>query len=202
MFFRLVFTGFGLNSRSRFFIMKILFLGYSDCDILKFLENNEEIVTVWQEPISKELLKYYDFAISYGYRHIIKEDCLGIIPIINLHIAYLPYNRGADPNYWSFVDNTPSGVTIHNIDKGIDTGDILVQKKVKLSRRETLRSSYAKLQAEIQSLFIMNWDDIKSGRIKPKKQKDKGTYHKMSDNKYKVSGWLDIPIYKLLCGTQ
>ena len=55
-----------------------------------------------------------------------------IIPIVNLHISYLPWNRGAHPNFWSFFDATPTGVSIHLIDKGIDTGPIIVQKKVKL----------------------------------------------------------------------
>ena len=38
--------------------------------------------------------------------------------------------QGAHPNFWSFYDNTPSGVTIHLIDAGIDTGDVLYQKKL------------------------------------------------------------------------
>ena len=38
-----------------------------------------------------------------------------------MHISYLPFNRGAHPNYWSFKDNSPKGVTIHFIDNGIDT---------------------------------------------------------------------------------
>ena len=48
--------------------------------------------------------------------------------LINLHISYLPYNRGSYPNYWSFKENTPNGVSIHHIDDGIDTGPVLVQK--------------------------------------------------------------------------
>ena len=50
--------------------------------------------------------------------------------IINLHISYLPYNRGAHPNFWSFVENTPSGVSIHQVDSGIDTGKIVIQKQI------------------------------------------------------------------------
>ena len=50
------------------------------------------------------------------------------IPIVNLHKAYLPYNKGAHPNFWSFAENTPSGITIHVIDSGIDTGNIIYRK--------------------------------------------------------------------------
>ena len=48
---------------------------------------------------------------------------------INLHISYLPWNRGADPNLWSAV-GMPKGVTIHYINDGFDTGDILFQKAI------------------------------------------------------------------------
>ena len=41
-------------------------------------------------------------------------------PIVNLHISYLPFNRGSHPNYWSFVENTPKGVSIHEIDEQIE----------------------------------------------------------------------------------
>ena len=46
----------------------------------------------------------------------------------NLHIGYLPYNRESIQTLGN-IENTPSGVTIHEIDKGIDTGKILFQKR-------------------------------------------------------------------------
>jgi methionyl-tRNA formyltransferase len=73
----------------------------------------------------------------------------------------LPYNRGISPNLWSFVDNTPKGVTIHYVDETIDTGGIIAQREVFFDDSETLVSSYAKLHAEIQQLFIENWEHIK-----------------------------------------
>jgi len=54
-----------------------------------------------------------DFIISYGYRHIITPDIIDAMSdkvrgdrIINLHISYLPYNRGSDPNLWSWLNDT------------------------------------------------------------------------------------------------
>ncbi len=44
-------------------------------------------------------------------------------------MGYLPFNRGAHPNFWSFMEKTPSGVTMHEINSGIDKGKIIVQKK-------------------------------------------------------------------------
>ena len=77
---------------------------------------------------------------------------------INLHISYLPFNRGAHPNFWSFVDNSPKGVTIHEIDEGLDTGPIIHQKKlsfnIKKKESDTFFKTYKILNNEIQKLFF------------------------------------------------
>tara|TARA_B100000795_G_scaffold244240_1_gene208662 strand:+ start:49 stop:903 length:855 start_codon:yes stop_codon:yes gene_type:complete len=113
-------------------------------------------------------------------------DILDLLPFraINLHISYLPYNRGTDPNFWSFVDNTPCGVSIHYIDEGVDTGDIIVQEKVSFnSEKDTLKDSYSKLQLTIQELFKQNWHDIQALRCSRQKQVGIGTFHKKSERK-------------------
>ena len=96
-----------------------------------------------------EYLNYqkFDWIVSYGYRHIISKNHIDNLknPIINLHISYLPFNRGAHPNYWSFKEKTPKGVTIHFMDEGIDTGPILVQKN-KYLRKQILYYRYMKLK--------------------------------------------------------
>ena len=108
--------------------MKILYLGYKDCKLYEFLKKNS-FLTQTENKITVNDVKDVDHVISFGYKHIIKENIINACKnkIINLHISYLPYNKGANPNFWSFLDNTPKGVTIHYIDKGIDTGDILLQ---------------------------------------------------------------------------
>lgn len=185
--------------------MKILLLGTKSTKINTFLISRGEEVIINSEKITIEYIKEndVDFIISYGYRHIIKSDVINYFEgkIINLHISYLPFNRGADPNLWSIIDETPSGVTIHNIDCGLDTGDILVQKKVQISDSETLESSYELLQNEIQNLFISNWENIKFLKIKPFKQFGPGTYHKSSDKNIVLRGienkWIKMTIKEL-----
>lgn len=85
-----------------------------------------------QRHISISDAKKYDLIISFGYKKIINKKILQKLrrPPINLHFSYLPYNRGTHPNFWSFVENTPKGVSIHEIDAGIDAGGIIVRKKV------------------------------------------------------------------------
>lgn len=125
-----------------------------------------------------------DMIISYNYKYLIREDAISFMQgqIINLHTSYLPWNRGCQPNFWSFVEGTPKGVTIHWVDKGFDTGDILCQRLIKLDEKhETFNTSYNKLNREITSLFAENWDAIKNNKIKAYKQDDSGTYHSMLD---------------------
>ena len=125
----------------------------------------------------------YDWIVSYGYRHIINQQIIDASknPIINLHISYLPFNRGAHPNYWSFKDNTLKGVTIHFIDKGVDTGPILLQKKCTFTKKDTLATSYLKLKSEVEGLFYASFDKIISNKIIAIQQKSQGTFHKKSD---------------------
>jgi len=174
--------------------MKILFLGYPKCKLLSSLRLHYD-VTQTMDKIDLELAQQFDRIISFGYSHIIKSDIIDNIklPIINLHISYLPYNRGYHPNFWSFLENTPKGITIHNIDKGIDTGDILLQKEVKFTTQTTLKETYDYLLDEIQNMFIENLFLLINNNITPRKQPNKGTIHYKKDlNTYKyllTDGW-------------
>ena len=87
----------------------------------------------------------FDALVSYRYRHILKGDVLGAFPdrAWNLHISLLPWNRGADPNLWSFLERTPKGVTIHHMDEGLDTGDLVAQRELHFDLdAHTLDSAY------------------------------------------------------------
>ena len=73
-------------------------------------------------------------------------------------------------------------MTIHEIDKGVDTGDIIIQEKVKFNtKKETLATSYEKLQLSIQKLFKHSWQDIKNEKCKREKQVGVGSFHKVKD---------------------
>ena len=116
---------------------KIFFLGYDQnkTKIIKFLKyKNLSVTQLRQKRIEKINISPNDLIISFGYRRIIPKKILSKrrTPIVNLHLSYLPFNRGAHPIYWSFREKTPLGVTIHEVDQGIDTGKIIYQKKNKI----------------------------------------------------------------------
>lgn len=181
--------------------MRVMFLGPADSLILGHLKAVEKDLVATAEPVRLSSLKKQDicFLVSHGYRHIITADIIQAFAgrIINLHIAYLPWNRGADPNFWSFIDDTPKGVTIHFMDKGIDTGDIIAQKEVSFPDTVTLRESYDILQKEILALFKEYWPRIRAGVYQGKKQNGEGTFHLSKDRaKFEhllTKGW-DTPV--------
>lgn len=184
---------------------RILFLGPEDSPLKAWLEQCGEDVIQTSDKIDAEFVGKYKirFLISYGYRHILKKDVLDQLQdrAINLHISFLPWNRGADPNLWSILEDTPRGVTIHYLDEGVDTGDIIAQKNVALNfTNDTLSTSYKKLQTEIQQLFKENWLQIKSGKCHRSKQVVPGSCHRAKDRQavehLLKNGW-DTPISSL-----
>ena len=176
----------------------ILFLGY-DCKetiLLEKLRNCNCDV----EHSKKKIKNFsgYDLVISFGYKHILSKEAIATsdCEIINLHISYLPWNRGAHPNFWSFYEDTVKGVTIHLINEGIDKGDILYQKKMIFnSKNYTFSETYEILKKKIELLFIDNMKDILNKTYSTYPQIGKGSFHRKKDLPRSFSGW-ESNIYK------
>lgn len=168
--------------------MKILFLGYKENPVINFLKTKGEVTCVLaQEPIPSG---DYDFLVAYGYERLLSPEVIKKYKgrSVNLHIAYLPFNRGRNPNYWAWKEDTPNGVTIHEIANKLDGGDIYFQERVLLTDEETLRTSHTKLKQSIEKLFMDNWEKILT--MKPTPQIGKGTYHSEADfKKENFKGW-------------
>ncbi len=124
-----------------------------------------------------------DIALSLFWSKILKPEFLEIPRrTYNLHLSFLPYNRGANPNAWAIVDGTPAGVTIHAVDPGADTGAILAQREVPVTSIDTGETLYKKLVAEAVSLFTESWSSIRDGNVAEIPQKrEAGTSHRRSD---------------------
>ena len=177
---------------------KILFLGYNNkqTKLIKFLKSKKIIVKAFgQKKITKkDLTKNIILVVSFGYKHIIKKDILKFskkLDFINLHMSYLPYNRGAHPNFWSFYENSPKGVSIHLINKKIDKGNLILRKKVSFKNleKQTFKSTYNILFKKLESLFIKNFSKIISKRYKEIKIFSKGSFHKKKDLPITIVNW-------------
>jgi methionyl-tRNA formyltransferase len=185
--------------------MKVLFLTNNAVSepLITWLRERETVRVCEVQLSTGELEAFMpELIVSYSYRHIVRQDVLQMLPggFINLHISLLPFNRGADPNAWSCLDGTPAGVTIHQMDEGIDTGAILLQQEVAIDHDvETLASSYRILHNAMQTLFMSHWDDLRASKISPREQQGEGTLHRASEfacireSLLGTQGW-DIPI--------
>jgi methionyl-tRNA formyltransferase len=124
-----------------------------------------------------------DIALSLLFGYILKQPFIELFPagVVNLHPALLPYNRGQYPNVWSIVEGTPSGVTIHYINEGIDTGDVVAQREVEVSPLDTGESLYRKLEAASVTLFQETWPAIRAGSAPRRPQPGGGTSHRTAD---------------------
>jgi methionyl-tRNA formyltransferase len=171
---------------------RVLFLGFARERTTLLDELVNANCEVWHTEEKIESTEDFDLVISYGYRHIISKSIIdrSKVPIINLHISYLPWNRGAHPNFWSFYTSTPSGVSIHLIDEGVDTGPILYQRYVEFNKEQsTFLQTYKKLIFEIELLFKENLNQIINGTYEAKPQLIKGSHHRVNDLPLEFAGW-------------
>ena len=99
------------------------------------IETGDNVLIFENKVIFSELISCeIDLILIYGYRHLLNKQFRDKFKnkIINLHPSYLPFGRGCYPNFWSCVDDTPKGVSLHFINEGLDTGDILFRENIHL----------------------------------------------------------------------
>lgn len=146
--------------------------------------SNDNII--WhEEALDIALMKQYqvDLLLSFGYRHLLTADVLGAVNgnAFNLHISYLPWNRGADPNLWSWLEDTPKGVSLHWMTESLDKGPIVDQTLLSLEPDMTLRESHQFLISEGLLMIAHNTSILRSGNAPRLPQAKGGTYHRLAD---------------------
>jgi len=92
-----------------------------------------------------------DFLLCAHFNQLIKEPIFAIkeMQCINIHPSLLPNYKGVDPVFYAMNDNTDEiGVTLHRMDENFDSGDILLQNKMKLDKSKSLLFNNCELFAE------------------------------------------------------
>ncbi|WP_027186544.1 GNAT family N-acetyltransferase [Desulfovibrio inopinatus] len=152
----------------------------SQCDSLDVSSD----VLVLDDLIKKNI----DYMVCHGYPHILRPEVTQAFHrrIINLHNTYLPWGRGMMGNVWSYFEDAPKGVSLHFIDAGVDSGEIIHRRSIPLGLDETLQSSWNILMDALEELFIAQWPTIVSGQFLPVSQsslRELGSYHDRSMSK-------------------
>ena len=124
-----------------------------------------------------------DVIVVVAFGQILPESILNIpkYGCINVHASLLPAYRGAAPIQWAVIDGlTESGVTTMYMEKGLDTGDIILQSKLSLAPDETGGSLFDKLAKEGAILLVKTLTMLGDGTATRTKQDDsKSSYAKM-----------------------
>src|SRR3989344_3119510 len=121
-----------------------------------------------------------DLIVVYQWRSLIPNSILNVpkFGCICVHEALLPKYRGFAPVNWVVINGEPTtGVTLFYLNEGIDSGDIIAQRKIKIGKDETAYEVYQKAVDISISLLKEYHDDILQGKAPRVKQHEtRATY--------------------------
>ena len=124
----------------------------------------------------EELRKYEaDIFIVAAFGQILSEEILTMprFGCVNIHASLLPKYRGAAPIQWVILNGEKeTGITIMQMDKGLDTGDMLLKCVVPIDEKETGETLHDKLCEAGAKLIVEALTKIEKGEIEPEKQKE------------------------------
>ena len=128
----------------------------------------------FRQPDSLEMLRALDldYIIGIHFPYLIPAQVLSIprVGVLNLHPAYLPYNRGWHTPSWAILDGTPYGATLHFMDAHVDTGDIVCRDRLDVMPGDTANMLYQRVkQLELQ-VFQTAWPQIVAGSYQRQQQ--------------------------------
>lgn len=128
----------------------------------------EEGIPCLSDKINANIIKKInpDIIFSIYYRKMISKDIINIprMGCVNLHPSFLPFDRGPAPVYWAVRNgNSITGTTLHYVDEGMDTGDIIDRVKIKVGNMTGFELN-KELMREGLLLFKKNYCDIMCGR--------------------------------------
>ena len=125
-----------------------------------------------------------DIGISASFAYLLKPEMIQIFPhgCINLHAALLPYNGGWHTNVWPIIEGTPAGATVHYIDAGVDSGDIIAQRQIPVEPTDTGGTVHEKITRDLIELFKETWPSIREGKnSRTPQDRSKATSHRKAE---------------------
>lgn len=133
--------------------------------------------------IADLMLENLLLALSVNFSTILKPKFLSVFQngVVNLHPSFLPFNRGHWPEVWAIINNTQAGVSLHYVDKGIDTGAIIKQIAIEVLPEDNGQTICKKTEDAGIKLIKSVWPKILYKKISATSQKIKYYLNKSSD---------------------
>jgi len=127
---------------------------------------------------SKEFISYVekfscDLFVSMSFEQIFKKEIIELprLTTINCHAGKLPFYRGRNILNWALInDEKEFGITVHYVDEGIDTGDIILQKTYLITDEDTYESLLHIAYTECAGLLYQSVRNLIDGTALRKKQ--------------------------------
>lgn len=145
------------------------------------------------EAVERLRLEAPDLIVVAAFGQILPPSVLEIprLGCINIHTSLLPRYRGAAPIQWAVINGEKkSGVTVMQMDEGLDTGDILLQEEVALAADETAASLYEKLSLLGGKMAVKAVRGLEEGSLKRIPQDDAlSTYASMLTREMGQINW-------------
>ncbi|MDQ8021345.1 MAG: formyltransferase family protein [Moraxellaceae bacterium] len=122
-----------------------------------------------EEQLTEDLsgLAAFDIGLLAWWPKLVSPSILALSNggFLNTHPSLLPHNRGKHYNFWALVEQVPFGVSLHFVDAGIDSGDIVAQRVIPYGWEDTGETLYGKAARAMIELFKSAYPDIRSGQI-------------------------------------
>ena len=148
-----------------------------------------------------------DIIIVVAYGQILPEEIINLpaMGCINVHASLLPKYRGAAPINWCIINGeSRTGVTTMYMDKGMDTGDILLQRETEIGENETAGELHDRLAALGADLLLETLEGLQRNEVERKAQDHSAaTYAPQLDRETGRVDWNSDAksIYNLIRGT-
>ncbi|WP_307761293.1 methionyl-tRNA formyltransferase [uncultured Phascolarctobacterium sp.] len=134
-----------------------------------------------------------EIVVVAAFGQLLNRELLTLPPLgcVNVHASLLPKYRGAAPIHYAVLQGEKeSGVTIMQMDIGMDTGDMLSKVTVPIGSEMTMGELHDQLKAEGAKLLVATLDAIADGSAKPEKQNEaEATYAKLLDRSMEKIDW-------------
>jgi methionyl-tRNA formyltransferase len=125
-----------------------------------------------------------DYIICVHFPYVLRRPVLNAARAgaLNLHPAYLPYNRGWHTPTWSILDGTPAGASLHYMSEALDGGDVVYQEQLAADPADTAHTLYLKVKELEVSVFREGWQRVRRGGRAGRPQDSAGsTLHRRQD---------------------
>jgi methionyl-tRNA formyltransferase len=132
-----------------------------------------------------------DLFLAVGYTNLLKEQVLSVPRLLaaNFHASLLPAYRGKHPVFWALRHGERwAGLTVHMMDLGLDTGDILYQVRVRTRQRDSVATLYERIMERSVKLVRRLIEDAETGQLQPRPQLELGAsyYSSVSEDDFRL----------------